>query len=89
MKVGIVGKISTDLLMAITSIGVSPDRVVVINDGSGEDCDLKISDVLPVDYFNTEKLKPTPQYPAWEFAKGGKSGFNKSDRKRNRKNRWR
>ena len=44
---------------------------------------------MPINHFDSEDFRAKAMCPTWVLSGGGKSGSNKSDRKRDRKNRWR
>ena len=44
---------------------------------------------MPINHFDDEDFKAKAMCPTWSLSGSGKSGSNKSDRKRDRKNRWR
>lgn len=43
----------------------------------------------PIAHFESEDFRAKAMCPMWTLTKTGKTGSNKSDRKRDRKNRWR
>ncbi|AUR89661.1 coil containing protein [Vibrio phage 1.137.O._10N.261.46.B5] len=56
-----------------------------------EDDERKIAIVggIPTCHFDSEDFTSKAICPTWSLSGSGKSGSNKSDRKRDRKNRWR
>lgn len=82
MKIGVVGRISPALILALES-----SRGL----GDVEEDKKKIAIIggAPITHFESEDFRAQPMCPMWVLNKTGKTGSNKSDRKRNRKDRWR
>ncbi len=92
MKIGIIGRISPLLMMALKSSDISEELEIVEVTQQQVDEDKKKISILggmPVGNFDGEDFRAKEIRPAWSLSGSGKSGSNKSDRKRNRKDRWR
>ncbi|AUS01338.1 hypothetical protein NVP1284A_11 [Vibrio phage 1.284.A._10N.286.55.A5] len=92
MKIGILGRISPTLMMALqSSRGCEDFEFVEVTQEQVEE-DKKTIAILggaPIAHFESEDFRAKAICPTWSLRGSSKTGSNKSDRKRDRKNRWR
>lgn len=93
MKIGIIGHgcgIGKALRILIKTKYNDIDIVEVTQEQADDD-EKKIAILggAPIAHFESEEFRAKAMCPAWSLSGSGKAGSNKSDRKRNRKNRWR
>lgn len=92
MKIGILGRISPSLMMALkSSYGREDVEFVEVTKEQVEEDKKKIAIVggIPISHFDSEDFRAKAICPTWSLSGSGKTRSNKSDRKRNRANRWR
>ncbi len=93
MKIGIIGH-GSGLGKALRLLLETKYNDIEIVEATQEQVDederkLAIFGGMPVFHFESKDFKAEAMRPTWSLSGSGKSGSNKSDRKRNRKDRWR
>ena len=92
MKIGILGRISPAFMMALkSSYGREDIEFVETTKEQVEEDKKNIAIIggMPINHFDSEDFRAKEICPAWSLSGSGKAGSKKSDRKRDRKNRWR
>lgn len=93
MKIGIIGCEGgmTAALKLLLDERCKDIEFVEVTKEQVEDDERKIAIVggMPICHFDSEDFRAKAMCPTWALSGSGKSGSNKSDRKRDRKNRWR
>ena len=93
MKIGIIGCEGgmTAALKLLLDEQCKDIEFVEVTKGQVEDDKRKIAIVggMSTCHFESNDFKAKVMCSTWVFSGSGKTGSNKSDRKRNRKNRWR
>lgn len=92
MKIGILGGISPALMMALKHADACGNfEFIEVTQKQADEDDRKLAIVggMPIAHFEGEGFRAKATCPTWRLSGNSKSGSNKSDRKRDRKNRWR
>jgi hypothetical protein len=92
MKIGILGRISPALFMALqSSRGCEDFEFIEVTQEQVDEDENKIAILggAPIAHFESEDFRAKAMCPMRVLSGSGKTGSNKSDRKRDRKNRWR
>lgn len=92
MKIGILGRISPEIMMALqSSRGLDGIEFVEVTNEHIEERKINMAMAIEakIAHFESEDFTDKATRTTYSFNGAGKSGNNKSDRKRNRKNRWR
>lgn len=92
MKIGILGRISPALMMALKHADACGNfEFIEVTQKQVDEDNRKLAIVggMQIAHFESEDFRAKAICPTWSLSGSGKSGSNKSDRKRDRKNRWR